>query len=1472
MSDTGASQSDAAPHSREQQALASALAETRIALGLYQHDVANGLGLGIHRIREVEGDWTSAQLTRIGFSFRILSYFVEQAADPNRLLADKNRTAVDQGLESIRSHAEIVRNQLREERRDELGAILSVDEELAEHKLRLAFSLRELREVNHVSKKNIVEKVSKLELVSLKEYEMGIGYQIADLILIREIIEKFPSQHSSYSYIYEDLIASVGALTGNRRRATLAAEQRRARADQVASPQAAKEKSSGVSQNLLDTDPSLAGITNASLLDDSPDNETQVVSTAIVAGRKACKETQSGAARFLADELNPSEFRHFITFIQEFERHGIIKSFSGVFYTRFLLNRYMPYLDAPKTQLDDFKEILDKRASEIRQERTVKLLARLGYSVEDAVHLNDETMRAVEIAISLQHVREIPFLTLSTVAKKINTLAGNKPLANVGKLSYLENTARYNLRQIKLAQLFLEACQVSEDISADPTLIHEAVIALLTAQSRRPPRRIRHRIGDPSTEDKRRGAVDTRYASLTAVQAQILGDLTSAGFTVEEFFPHVKNLISDQEKKIDSDRRTALRRKLRKFTELFPEVPHTSWEDIYGEEVDHRLYIALALNKLRITSDPVLTKDQLTRACAIKGEDIAYFYQYIKSIEEATWPDLPPQHAVNRVLEILVADEDTIEEVNKRIVALHTRKRRGIETIPVPSESSVSVDPQENLHYSLEIFSWLAAMHLEHRHLQSGRQGDYIAAFAAEIELNEAQLRHLLDPYSREEHTVDNKISEPNATMAERWYATNATIEQITSYVAPDLAEHLPEAREEHTVNQGSDESDEEYRAIWRNIGRLVNAHSNYLGDMIPEGASRREDQIRGFLKREPFQNIVSGNGAGDRESLLVLLNSWREILDATRFTRGHGSSGVTDPAPARQTSSDSDPSAPSPLQPAAEGSPALGPAPAGPVATSPVLPVADASGWKAYGRVFAEYQRVMRIRNISLAHYLGCSSREIIDIHNGHGYQRPELIAGATSFWLDPDATYQRRATAVSDSGWDEFGQLVRTLREVNGHSRGAFAEIINSFDVAVAEIESGAGAQYPSEVSAITASVSQFVAVHERPRGQAAAAPAPPDVSAPVVAPVARQPASERDDEAYQRSLEGRIGDRTIVDAGWPNLIVLLRRQRLNTKLTVEGWATSTGTSAELVRRMEESGGGHENKNLRAVLQLAQELGEEDRARAMLIVGEVKRLKRANIERQLRRTQIVLHFPGWDRTAWPGCGAFLQQQRELAELTVEELANLCGVPVAAFQEIWCGGGYEPSFRDAIDPGRIAFRDLRNDSATVLDKLRELNNSTGNDPDPLWEELHTLLHNEQTRDYHSYRQILESRKQSPVRAGDWQDLIVLAYQARRRSGPRREPVATTAGLPVATLKDIESGVAPLDHVSYQAIVALFWATKSGDDIPTDIKEKLQRLKTALANQAGGELPPSAPPSFRPRALPDFPSSKHCLSGHSHRR
>ncbi|MGH3427298.1 MAG: hypothetical protein ACRDQZ_06980, partial [Mycobacteriales bacterium] len=233
--------------------LARLVSETRNAFRgppVRQRDVANALDLLPHRVTDVEGAWTGDSLVNVGLSHVIADHLARLAGEPSRGLTDDDRTAIRRGCEDIRTQALRVRERLIEDFRDDMAAVLSVVEpELVEAKLRLAFTLQELRAIHGKSQEDIAGATRNLSKEALREYEHTIGYGIADLLRIREIAERFGSPDPAYDYIYRDLGASSDLLYDDRRRLHSRAAQRQAWAERQAS------RASGVSVSRLATPP-----------------------------------------------------------------------------------------------------------------------------------------------------------------------------------------------------------------------------------------------------------------------------------------------------------------------------------------------------------------------------------------------------------------------------------------------------------------------------------------------------------------------------------------------------------------------------------------------------------------------------------------------------------------------------------------------------------------------------------------------------------------------------------------------------------------------------------------------------------------------------------------------------------------------------------------------------------------------------------------------------------------------------------------------------------------------------------------------------------------------------------------------------------------------------------------------------------------------------------------------------------------
>lgn len=1217
--------------------LATLLSETRnLFPGIRQQDVADAWELDVSRIRDIEGAWKGDRLVNTALSFRLADYLAGQAAD--QVLERTKSDAVLQGCEKIRGQAEIVRNQLRDGRRNELGSILSVvdPEELAPEKLYLAFALRELRKINNKAQKDIVEKVKGLTVVSLQEYEHAIGYQIGDLLLIREIIAKFPCPNSSYEYIYQDLTVSVDYLYQNSGRSASQAAQRLARVDQQANRtpetrrlgralrQTEREASEAKQQELLDfaqrtpalekiikqvysgqissvehylvaeqmvntlldeldpgivddsrttlsealqkleekfrteqssyvidlpyaerddktrlawllnqaiavvnisgarneilaensganrskflnptnyADPDLleiialfindspgipVDIRNRALdlanaiLDEVPDapprGDTQIVGAAIATGRKSYPESRDEAARFLANALNHDEFNYYRNFIMHFEPHGRINTFDGVYCATLLLNRYVTANKTLNNKLTEYREILNRRATQLRNTRAAEILATRSLPLRGGKGSRKEILRGLGIAISLRHAREVARLKPDKLADAINDLArergitlGNERLTEEGQLYYLENTAQYNLRQLGIAQLFLQICQVPEGVDNEGRdLIHRAVIAHVTERSRRPPRRIRpRRRGEESPDAEPRGAADTRYDALATVRDQLKAELRKAGFSADDFFPYANNQLREREREIDADRRVELLGSLRANTTLFPEITRAglSWDDAYGEEVGYRAYIALTLSKLRLTSNPSLTRQQLaTNINARIYDQNAWIDQKdIGLIENATWPYLPPEDTISRTLITLSADQETIARINESILDLNQIKQRGTADVFETDERSIPADPLEDLNYSLEIFSWLAAIHLEHRYLQSDRQNDYIAAFAAEAGIDEDQLRHLLNPLSRNGQPADARLTDSNE-IVDRWRAANAVSQRIVAHVEPISTEQLPGTQEGRAGNQLSDE----YRTMWLNIGRLASVHAEHLGGTLPSDAQ-------------------------GRDSFLDLLRNWQETLEATRLAPELGSPDTpelepTGPAPFPQSRT-----RPSPAWPTTEvKSPAPEPiskerttATEGLVlATGKPHPSQDLGGWRTYGWLHRFYRGAHWLSLGTVADRIGLTGTEVAQMEHG----KETILGGTRQKGVELKTIVARTAAAAEharihgsveglelidrpgpEDGWFYTGRLLKTIREDLDESPDAVAGSHRFTREALEAIEGGEGNQHRTELAAL-------------------------------------------------------------------------------------------------------------------------------------------------------------------------------------------------------------------------------------------------------------------------------------------------------------------------------------------------------------------------------------------------------------------
>jgi hypothetical protein len=818
-----------------------------------------------------------------------------------------------------------------------------------------------------------------------------------------------------------------------------------------------------------------------------PLSDIELVSAAIARGRRddAASETRDDAASFLASKLNPNAFRYYRNFIERLEAHAKIDTFEQVYCTNLLLNRYVAPHETLKEQLSGYRTILNRLGAQLRKERASELLSRAGLSLDVGDQRRREILRAVDIAISLRHAREIAHLTVPEVVGEINNLVrargiavGDENFTESNQVYYLENTTRYNLRQLGIAQLFLQVCQAPKEITTPgEALIGKAVLADLTARSRRPPSRVRRRPdGEIPPADQQTVVSDARYSLLATVRQQILADLLETGLDVDAFFPHVERLISDQERKIDADRRANLRSRLAADTALFPQLTRgIPLNEPDHQEITLRVDIALTLSKLRLTSPRPRTQQQL-------AEDAEVGYRVLQTIEAGAWRYLPPVEEINSVLRGLDADDQTTTFVHERITSLGELKQlppeetepASVPPTPAPSPQTKPsgpppVSPREEPYDDLGIFGWLVRIHLAHRHQGlPEHQGDYIAAFARETGFDTNQLRQLLDPPSRQGSIEESGDDRPGVSTedANQKRATNAIVRAITVYLTAD--KHRPETWEGQTIDRAPDDGS----TIWSHIGLLVQTHAQLLSDRL----DRRAIPVRGTLSSDTFKNIVNGKGAWEPSSVRHLLEHWQGVWESTQ------SAQPPHPEPVGPAQSPADSAQLSPGPAATTTTPDTTPAPEEPTATakgsaSPTgMPnlKRDVQGWQTYGWLHGLYREAHGLTRGAVANLIRAKEDDVARMERGEG-KKINTVAAHTAALAEYLRTHESAAglrlvdRPSSSSGWFYTGRLVRTVRRDLGESVVSVAQS-HGFTTQVLEaIEKGAGGQHRTELATL-------------------------------------------------------------------------------------------------------------------------------------------------------------------------------------------------------------------------------------------------------------------------------------------------------------------------------------------------------------------------------------------------------------------
>ncbi len=1044
-------------------------------------EVAKRLGLDSRRVRDVESDdWTEDFVIKVAHSHLIANHLAKLAND--RDLIDRNRALILSACEEIHGLADRVRGGLIEDFRRELGVILSVVEpDVADPMLRVAFGLHELRAIHGISHEEAANAVPELPEAALREYEYAIGYSIDDLLRIREVTERFGCPNPAYEYVYDHLRASVDLLYVDPRRAQFLPERRQARVDQLTG------RAPSVSPRPSPSPPPLPSEAAA-----APRVGEPHIVAAIVRARNSAGETQRVAARFLAEIFNPNEYRHYANFIEQFERRGAIDSFDGVYYASLLLRRYAGFLGESRDRLSAFQGALDRHAEKLRKERAAELFARLGLR-ETRAGTREEIARSVDIAMSLQHARQISCLTLQAVAGAINAELG-RDVISAANLFRLETVPRYNLRQLRTAQWVLAVCRMPEEVigvgaeatAEDRDRLRHAVRAHLAEWGARPPRRVRQQGSAGRPTGPRRGVTDTGYADLIVVRAQLEAELAGAGFGVAEFFPYLEGLLGEQEKKIDATRRAELLSGLRARGSLFPQ-PAVGPTIDYGPEIGLRADIALAISKWRLTREPPISQKNLASA---GGRYDDGFYREIRVIEEAAWPDFPPEDAIHRVLEALEAPQDLVQVVDERIVALHEEIQwRGLRSRPA-AIAPVHEDPLEELNHGLEIFYWLAAIHLEHDHRRRRLPGDYVSGLAAGSGLDEDRLRVLLNPRARRWHPADTRLAGPDATLAERWSAAGMVSRAITAYATGDAVR----SDVERSSGAGSLHPDE-HRLLWQNIGRLAAAHTELLEQVLGPDEPRRRDRIRGSLDRVSFDNLAGGGGAEDRESLLLLLNDWQRILDETRPVGEHDPLDRTEPAPEPPWHRFLHSAVPAAVTP----SPTVAPAPTETTPRSPLHsaasssenrpdPRTDPDGWGTCGWLHRRYRNAYGLSAREVAKLIGMKPIDVDRLERGEG-KRLALVAANTASLAALVCTGRSsqnlkplQRAPEGKNGWSYAGQVIGAVRRGLGEPVVSAASSHGLAPGELAAIELGERARYNAELGRLLDFYAEFLVQQQR------------------------------------------------------------------------------------------------------------------------------------------------------------------------------------------------------------------------------------------------------------------------------------------------------------------------------------------------------------------------------------------------------
>jgi hypothetical protein len=402
----------------------------------------------------------------------------------------------------------------------------------------------------------------------------------------------------------------------------------------------------------------------------------------------------------------------------------------------------------------------------------------------------------------------------------------------------------------------------------------------------------------------------------------------------------------------------------------------------------------------------------------------------------------------------------------------------------------------EELNHGLEVFYWLAAIHLEHDHRRRRLPGDYVSGLAAGSGIDEDLLRYLLNPRARRWHPADTRLAGPDATLAERWGAAGMAARAITAYATGNAAPP------EQPFDGGSLRPDEQ-RLLWQNIGRLAAAHAELLEQVLGPDEPRRPDRIRGSLDRVSFDNLAGGGGAEDRESVLLLLNDWQRILDATRPVGEHDPLDRTEPTPEPPWRRFLRSAAPAAVTPP----PTVASAPAETPQKSPLHsaaslsenrpdPRTDPDGWRTCGWLHRRYREAYGLSAREVARLIGMKPIDVDRLERGEGKRLALIAANTTSLaaLVCTSRSLQNlrplQRAPEGRNGWSYAGQVIGAVRRGLGETVASAASSHSLSPGELEAIERGGRARYNAELGGLLDFYAELLV--EQQREQPRSAPA--------------------------------------------------------------------------------------------------------------------------------------------------------------------------------------------------------------------------------------------------------------------------------------------------------------------------------------------------------------------------------------------